>query len=348
MKTGRINAKYDEKYIKENRTFPLSKTILLVVILVIQIGILAAAFHFEPKPQDIIRQYDVTVSAREDGSLDILYHFVWEAVDTSQELTWIEIGMANDHYTVYPESVSDTIRRYTQEDYDGEVYLVLDLDRAYVGGEVLEFSFKVNQKDMLCKDANGYFYEFVPGWFNSTPVEHYTFRWAEDGMIRSVSGTQRQDGYYTWSGSLGCGDYALMGVRYGHDSFTGCATVPYRAFDDSGAYNSLAEDKASVIVMAVFVTVVLIIVQVWIVDSVVSYHRGRGFLTGHGYHVHIYGRSNPHYIRARDKYNAEHAGRSGGRSGGCACACACACAGGGRAGCSQKDTYASSSREHRT
>jgi Asp-tRNA(Asn)/Glu-tRNA(Gln) amidotransferase A subunit family amidase len=54
--------------------------------------------------------------------------------------------------------------------------------------------------------------------------------------------------------------------------------------------------------------------------------------------MHTYGRPNPHYIRARNAYNATHRSRGGG-SGGCACACACACAGGGRAGCSQKDTY---------
>lgn len=340
MKKGRINAKYEEKYIKANRTFPVSKTVLLAVILLIQIGITFAAFQFQPQPQDIIRQYDVTVEAQEDGSLDIFYHFVWEAVDTSEELTWIEIGMANGNYSVYPDSVSDTIQQYTKEDYDGEVVLVLDLDRAYTGGEVLEFSFKVNQKDMLCKDGSGYFYEFVPGWFNSNPVESYTFRWAEDGKIQSVSGAKRQDGYYTWNGSFQCGGYALMGVRYGQESFEECSTVPYQAFCGDGAYNSLEEDKIALIVMAFIVAALLIIIQVWVIDSVVSYHRGRGFLTGHGYHVHAYGRSNPYYIRARDRYHASHSGQAGGRSGGgCACACACACAGGGRAGCSQKDTF---------
>lgn len=340
MKKGRVNAKYDEAYTKAHRTFPVGKTVLLVDILAIQIGIITAAFCFQPKPQDIIREYDVTVQAQEDGSLDILYHFVWEAVDTSEELTWIEIGMANENYTVYPESVSDTISLFQRENNDGEVHLVLYLDRAYKGGEVLEFSFKVNQKNMLCKDGNGYFYEFVPGWFNSTPVERYTFRWAEDGQISSASGARRQGGYYIWSGSLECGSYEQMGVRYGQDSFTGCSTVSYQPFDNSGAYNSLEEDKTALIVVAFFAAAFLIIIQVWVVDSVISYHRGRGFLTGHGYHVHAYGRSNPHYIRARDRYNASHAGKSGGRSGGgCACACACACAGGGRAGCSQKDTY---------
>lgn len=340
MKKGRVNATYDDDYTRENRTFPTSKALLLVLILAIQIGILYGAFCYEPQPQDVIRDYNVTVQPKEDGSLDITYHFVWEALDPSEELTWIEIGMANENYSVYAESLSHTIRQYSREDYDGEVYLVLDLDRAYSGGEVLEFSFMINQRDMLCKDADGYFYEFVPGWFNATPVEQYTFRWAADEYIQSAVGAQLQDGYYVWGGSFQCGGYALMEVRYGSLSFVGCDTVRYDPFDDSGTYNSLEEDKTGVIVMAIFLAAILVVVQVWIVDSVVSYHRGRGFLTGHGYHVHIYGRSNPHYIRARDKYNAAHAGRSGGRSGGgCACACACACAGGGRAGCSQKDTY---------
>lgn len=340
MKKGRVNAKYEEKYIKANRTFPKGMVALMMLVLVIQVGIIVLACSYDPKPQDVIREYDVTVMAKEDGSLDIHYRFVWEALDTSEELTWIEIGMANPNYTVYPESVSSTIRQYTQENYDGDVYLSLDLDRAYTGGEVLEFSFAVNQKDMLCKDDSGYFYEFVPGWFNATPVEQYTFQWANDGLIRGLDGADLRDGWFVLSGSLECGGVVPMTARYGKDSFSGCKTVEYWEFDDSGAYNSLEEDRIALVVGACLIAAVLVIAHVYIVDSFVSYHRGRGFLTGHGYHVHTYGRSNPYYIRARDKYNATHAhssGRSGG--GGCACACACACAGGGRAGCSQKDTF---------
>lgn len=344
MKRGRVNATYEEGYIQDHRIFPTGKVVLLAITLLAQIGMLVAAFCFEPKPQDIIHQYDVTVEALEDGSLDISYHFVWEAVDTSEELTWVEIGMANPNYTVYPESVSDTIRKYTKDSYEDEVYLVLDLNRAYVGGETLEFSFRVNQKKMLCQDEDGYFYEFVPGWFNSTPVEQYTFRWADDVGLLSAEGAQQQEDFHVWSGSFWCGEYAIMKVRFDRECFSGADVVSYREMNGNGAYDGLMENKIIGIVMSIIGVIVLIVVQVWIIDSVVSYHRGRGFLNGHGYYMHTYGRSNPYYIRARNRYHAAHASSRGGfGGGGCACACACACAGGGRAGCSQKDTY-----QHRT
>lgn len=337
MKQGRVNAKYEEKYIRSKRTFPKGYTVLLAIIVAVQIGLIVFGICYQPKPQDVIRQYDVTVQPLDDGSLDIEYHFVWEALDASEELTWVEIGMANKNFSVYSDSVSSNIStysKYTDEDY---VSLRLDFRKAYIGGDIIEFSFKINQKDMLCVNEEGYFYEFVPGWFNAIQVEQFVFTWLLDGS---------RD--YAQRGSLGYGEYKKMTVQYGKDDFAGCQTVTYEAFDGDGAYNELQEDKTVCIVMCCLFAGLLIIPEVYIVDCYVSYGRGRGFLTGHGYHVHTYGRSNPYYIRARDRYNAKHSGRSGGRSGGgggCACACACACAGGGRAGCSQKDTYSNKAEE---
>ena len=330
MKKGRVNpnAKYTEEEIRENRTFPTGNTVLLVVLIAVQIGLIILGICFQPKPQDVIRKYDVTVQPLEDGSLDIEYHFLWEALDESEALTWVEIGMANENFAVYPDSISPNIKSYKKYTEDGYVALRLDFKYAYEGG-LIDFYFKVNQKDMLCKNESGYFYEFVPCWFNAIQVEQFEFIWIMDGS---------RD--YVQRGSLDYGEYRKMTVQYGMNDFYGARTVDYEPFDDDGAYNELKEDKAGVLVLCIFGAALLIIGEVYIVDSYVSYGRGRGFLTGHGYHVHTYGRSNPHYIRARDRYNATHAGRSGGRSGGgCACACACACAGGGRAGCSQKDTY---------
>ena len=90
--------------------------------------------------------------------------------------------------------------------------------------------------------------------------------------------------------------------------------------------------------MCIFFMGLILLGEIMIIDGFVSYGRGRGFVRGYGYHVHTYGRVNPHYTSARDAHNSGSRGGARG-GGGCACACACACAGGGRAGCSQKDTY---------
>ena len=112
MKKGRVNAEYDQQYTLENRTFPTKKAALLVLILVIQIGFIVAAFHYEPKPQDIIREYEITVTPQEDGSLDILYRFVWEPLDAWEDLTWVEIGMANGNFSVYKRNYNRLADRF--------------------------------------------------------------------------------------------------------------------------------------------------------------------------------------------------------------------------------------------
>ena len=331
MKKGRVNAKYEEKYIKANRTFPTGNTVLLVILIAVQIGLVILGITYQPSPQDVIHQYNVTVTPLADGSLDIEYSLVWEALDPSEALTWVEIGMANSHYTVYQDSLSSNIATYTYHTNEDYVGLRLDFKNPYIGGDKFGFSFKINQKHMLCRNDLGYFYEYVPGWFNAIQVKQYTFTWHKEG---------RED--YVQQGSLDYGEFCRIITQYGPETFAGCQTVEHRPFEGDGAYNELEEDRAGIIVLCCAGFLVLIAVEVYIIDSYVSYKRGRGFLTGYGYHVHAYGRSNPHYILARNRYNAQHGGRSGGRSGGCACACACACAGGGRAGCSQKDTYGTS------
>ena len=162
MKEGRVNSKYEETYTKANRTFPVGNTVLLAVIVAIQLGLIIIGICYQPEPQDVIHQYDVTVEPLDDGSLDIAYHLVWEALDKSEELTWVEIGMANPNFSVYPESVSSNVNIYSKNTEADYVSLRLDFNKAYLGGEVFEISFKVNQKDMLCKNEKGYFYEFVP------------------------------------------------------------------------------------------------------------------------------------------------------------------------------------------
>ena len=195
---------------------------------------------------------------------------------------------------------------------------------------------------MLCQDLDSYFYEFVPCWFNSTPVENYEFKWKKTDYIDEADGAKMKNSCYVWSGSLDCGEYEILQVSYDLDAFKDVEIVEYEPFYTDGAYNQLEENQTGNRVLYCFGIIILLCVEIYLLDSHVSYRRGRGFLAGYGHPIHTYGYHNPRYIKA---YNRAHTSTSTGRGGGgfhgggCACACACACAGGGRAGCSQKDTY---------
>ncbi len=325
--------------VEARRSFPKGKTIALCIMVLVQVVLILFAVFYDPQPQDRIDYYEIIAEPKPDGTVDLTYTFVWTALDSSEELTWVDIGMANSRFVLDKYSFSSNIKsaeRYTDGDY---VSARLRFKRGYKGGETLTFSFKVNQAGLLCKDEGGYFYEFVPGWFNATPVKSYCFIWRDSPEPISVNTNAQKDGSPAWKGSLPCGSYVKMKLRYDQSAFSGASTVRYEEFYDGDVYDELEGDKVALVVLSVIVTVVLLCFEIYMIDSVVSYHRGRGFLHGYGHYVHHYGRINPSYESEKAKHEAKSGGR-GGRGGGCACACACACAGGGRAGCSQKDTVA--------
>lgn len=331
--------KYSEEYIRKRREFPVKSTVIIIFCVIAQIFLAFMALTADEVPRDVIEKYSVTVEAMADGTLDIEYSFLWKALDASEELTWVEIGLPNENFTIFKDSVSDSVTDCYDISLDGYTGVSLDFAEGYGYGETVAFSFKVNQENMLCKDADGYFYEFVPCWFNSVPVEKYEFKWKITDPGMSATGARIEDGYYVWSGSFGCGDFETMFVTYGPDAFYNVHTVEYEPFNSENAYNELEENRNFTIVTCCLLIALLLGVEIFYLDSHVSYHRGRGFLRGYGHPIHTYGFRNPKYIRAHDRNHVHTTGRGGFRGGGCACACACACAGGGRAGCSQKDTY---------
>ncbi len=347
MKKNKDKNDYSEEYIKKHRKFPVKNTVILVICVLAQIVLIFfAATTKAEEPQDIIKNYLVTVEPLEDGSLDIEYNFLWEAV-SMEDLTWVEIGVPNYYFSIYEDCVSDSVRKISDISEDGYTGVRLDFSRAYRGGETFEFSFKINQEQILCQNDDGYFYEFIPCWFNSTPVEKFEFRWKNSDTCLEVENAELKNGYYTKTGSLNCGEFEKMVVSYSPDAFPGAEVTDYESFDEGLVYNQLEGDRIGNISFFCLFAVILLIIEIYLLDSHVSYVRGRGFITSYGYPMYTYGFQNPKYIRA---YNRAHApinnhSRGGFRSGGgCACACACACAGGGRAGCSQKDTYSTADK----
>lgn len=332
--------------VSRKRKFPILSILFLFFLITIQIGlILFSVFCVSESVQDVIDSYNITVEPQKDGTLKLDYNFIWETVDKNEKLSWVDIGMPNNDYGVEFTSLSENISSYSKISDDGYTALRLFFAESYIGGDVFDFSFTVYQKNILCKNENGYFYEFVPSWFNRTPVEQYNIRWKSSESIINSDYIVGSDGYILWQDSLSCGEYIRIFVQYNDSAFDGNAGISeYIPFDAVGVYNGLYED--TIVQRVIIGGFVLLIgfVQLQIIDSFVSYVRGRGFLRKQGQYMHLHGGMNPIFSRINNNYGTgqrgdHHRGGMGsGRSSGCACACACACAGGGRAGCSRKDT----------
>lgn len=326
---------FSEDAIKRRRTFPKSKLWMLIGLIAVIAGCILGIIFIKPLPKDRIEKYEIYIEPQSDGTLNIEYKIRWTPLDTGEPLSWIYIGVANPNYTVLDHSSNiASIERY--EDGRGQCHMDVDFVKKYYSYDTFDFSIKVNQKNMLC-EQNGYkFYEFVPCWFNEISVESYSFNWKASDNILSSNAQNTQNGYLNWSGSMEAGEYRLLRVDYKEFN---APTTFYLEFDDSGVGNTLSEDRIAIIMVMIFVIGVCLVAIAHILDCFVSYHRGRGFFRGYGHHMYIYGRRNKKYDEEAAKHSSSHGGR-GHSGGGCACACACACAGGGRAGCSQKDTAA--------
>ena len=330
---------FSPETIRKKRTLPVKDIVILCVLIGLQIALICAMCLYEPTPQDVIERYAVTVEPLADGSLDVTYDVVWTALDEDEPLTWVEIGMPSQRYGLYKDSISDCVATestFSEDGYSSHRFYFKD---SYRGGETVSFSFKINVDGLLMSSRTGYIYEFVPGWFNEISVREYVFRWKLTEGMEAHNAPESVDGYAVWQGSLGCGEYVNLKVSYRSDAFRPVVSpLLYTAFETDGAYDALEEEQIIVRVLLVLAVAAMGAWEVYIADCIISYRRGRGFLRGYGHRVHTYGRVNPHYHRAYVAHNASSGGyRSGG---GCACACACACAGGGRAGCSQKNTTA--------
>ena len=60
---------FSEAYVKANRSFPKRNTVILIILVILQFLLLYAVLTYRPKPQDVIKEYRVTVYPCEDATL---------------------------------------------------------------------------------------------------------------------------------------------------------------------------------------------------------------------------------------------------------------------------------------
>lgn len=268
-------------------------------------------------PLDEIKNYTITVDPRQDGTLDMTYHFDWLVLDSSSEgpLTWVKIGIANSQVDEI-KALTGNIEKIGYLSDSGS-WLRIDLDRAYTAGETVSFDFSFHQSYMYRLDGekNTCSFTFVPGWFDEITIDSLKVLWNEDGVIYSNS-TGTENGYLKWEMSLDPGKRCTAIIRYSGSTFSTTSTM--QAYEEETSYASGGSDDAG--------GIIVIFVIIFIVIIIIAAAGGGGYRGGFG------GRGGGVFI-------SHGGGHSCACASSCACACACACAGGGRAGCSAKNFY---------
>lgn len=321
------NEKNDQDKIKEKQKpkFPKKKIIIHSILVVFMIFITCLVIFYNPKPKDQINMYEVTVAPLEDGRLSIEYKIRWTVLRGKDGLDQVEIGLANREFEIVNSSENIRKIKTNKSEYGVNIYF----DQTYYPNDTFEFNFSVIQGSMLCLQGENYLYEFVPCWFESIEVDKYVFKWKchEDDLSQSLAKTI--DGYYVWEGSFKVAEYQRMLVYYELEAFDDPQTVSYVPFNGQNVASETEDAKLAFGILVLFINTIgisymIIDIKFFYINKASAYSKGTGF------------KSNS---KSRHYSHVGSSGGMGGRGGGRSCACACACAGGGRAGCSQKDTY---------
>ena len=302
--------------------------ILIIIALIFVIWFLAE--QATNKDIDRIQSYNITVSPLDDGSLNLLYDITWEVLDSEKEgpLTWVQIGIPNSNINSL-KGLSDNIKSI--EKYNS-TYVKIEFKDSYKSGDLVNFRFKFNQKDICSLNNDKVIFKFTPGWFTDIEVQNITVKWAANNVL-SANTENRENGYYIWSKSLKKDEKLETEITYNKNSF--------KELSISSQSNSFGYDydyTFGIGNFSGFFTIVLIIAIACTVLGTLGSdgyerHRGYGGYYGNHYHRHHRGYGAP---PPPPHHHSSCVSRSS-----CACAnsCACACAGGGRAGCSKKDFY---------
>ncbi len=183
-------------------------------------------------PLDEILRYEITVDVYDDASLNIRYDVSWKVLDSKSEgpLEWAVIGLPNKNTKDYT-ALSDNIDHISIT-RDGGYFANVYLDRAYYEGEVVDFSFEVQQDRMYQMNTDtGYtVYSFTPGWFESAAVDELIIHWNIDKVESFSPDSMVEDGYMTWYDSLKPNERYTVEAVYDNEAFA--FEMPQESDDD--------------------------------------------------------------------------------------------------------------------
>lgn len=170
---------------------------------------------------DEIVDYKITADVLADASVDLTYDIKWKVLDSDSEgpLEWVQIGIPNSSCN-YILPLSDNITNIHSKNSSGN-YAVIYFDRKYYAGEVVDFSFKINQGYMyqVYPEEKVAEYTFTPGWFDTAAVDNLEIRWNSDNAVKIEPASFNDNGYYLWQVSLSPGERFSVEIQYKDDAY---------------------------------------------------------------------------------------------------------------------------------
>ena len=312
---------------------------------------------------DEIKNYAIDILPQEDGSLLDTYAINWCVISNSAgPLTWITLGMPNEHYQIVSSSGDVASVKSYDENFNYQIRI--DLPREVNAGDCINVSVQIHQYGLakLDETTNQIDFQFTPGWFDEVPVDHLQVTWhlpSDATLIKSFDPkpAKQNDSQAVWESVLQPGEKYPISVLYDKAAFPNfnpniaTSTAPTSSSPSGSSYSTAVSTAnvdtgspissitnlfpslslSSCMCMCIIAILVLFIIFVVFrsIGSAGRSYRGGGFFGGGG-------GGGGGSITNR---TGGGSGLFGGRGMSCACVssgCACACAGGGRAGCSRK------------
>lgn len=272
-----------------------------------------------------ISEYNVKLTPRSDGMVEIEYHQKWNV--TGGHIPWITVGVPNKNFEIVQAKNKGAIKKIKSDSSGDWSGVRIDLDKDYKPGDSFDVWFGIVQRQLFYADKDNYKLDFTPGWYDKAETVNLkleVFFFAKlDTVTAKPKPTKIEGQSMIWEKS---------NLKKG-EKFDISVSFPKKIFPKEISKKELRSEfpRWAIALIIIIVIVIILVIALGVIasESDDGYSGGSIFYSG--------GRGSSGGI------SSSGGGGFGGRSSSCACACvscacACACAGGGGAGCDRKLT----------
>ena len=222
------------------KTSTLKKLILISIILIASLLFTIPSYAADT---DVIKNYEINISPRKNGTLLLTYTIDWKVLDSSSvgPLTDLYVGIPNKNVTDI-KKLSNNIKTiyYTDKSYNTSGhFMYMDLSEDYFTGDVAKIKFSFVISHMYELDNVNCIYEFTPGWFNEVKVENFKATCKAKG-VTSHNATSTLNNQLVWETSFNKGETTTIEIQYPKSAFTVLDEMKQKTHTDTFIYDPYA------------------------------------------------------------------------------------------------------------